>query len=64
MGALAREAGACSRNLRFQSIVAAGREAQWADLAAELGYADQAHLIREFAGSAGTPPGRLAIPAH
>lgn len=64
MGALAHEPGACARNLRFQSIVAAGRDAQWADPAAELGHADQAHLIREFARFAGTSPGRLAMPAH
>ena len=33
---------------------------EWAALAAELGYADQAHLIRDFTRVAGEPPGRYA----
>jgi AraC-like DNA-binding protein len=33
----------------------------WAELAAELGYADQAHLVREFREFAGTSPS--AFPA-
>ena len=43
---------------------AAGRAAEgpvdWAALAAELGYADQAHLIRDFTRVVGEPPGRYA----
>jgi AraC-like DNA-binding protein len=35
---------------------------QWAQLAAELGYADQAHLVREFREFAGTSRGAF-IPA-
>jgi AraC-like DNA-binding protein len=43
---------------------AAGRAARgpvdWAALAAELGYADQAHLIRDFSRVVGEPPARYA----
>jgi AraC-like DNA-binding protein len=43
---------------------AAGRAAagpvDWAALAAELGYADQAHLVRDFRRVVGEPPGRYA----
>lgn len=35
-----------------------------ADLAAELGYADQAHLTRSFAAAVGTTPGRYARQAR
>lgn len=35
---------------------AAGRRIDWAALAAELGYADQAHLTRDFTAAVGTPP--------
>lgn len=50
-----------ARMLRFnRAIDLAGRQdlPDWADLAVECGYADQAHLTREFAGFAGTSPGR------
>jgi AraC-like DNA-binding protein len=43
---------------------AAGRVAagpvDWAALAAELGYADQAHLVRDFSRVVGEPPARYA----
>lgn len=43
---------------------AAGRAAsgpvEWAALAAELGYADQAHLVRDFSRVVGEPPARYA----
>jgi AraC-like DNA-binding protein len=43
---------------------AAGRAAagpvDWAALAAELGYADQAHLVRDFTRVVGEPPARYA----
>jgi AraC-like DNA-binding protein len=43
---------------------AAGRAAagpvDWAGLATELGYADQAHLVRDFTRVVGEPPARYA----
>jgi AraC-like DNA-binding protein len=32
------------------------RDIDWAGLAAELGYADQAHLVRDFTATVGVPP--------
>jgi AraC-like DNA-binding protein len=32
----------------------------WSSLAAELGYYDQAHLIRDFTAAVGEPPGRYS----
>jgi AraC-like DNA-binding protein len=32
----------------------------WARLAADLGYCDQAHLVRDFTATIGTPPARYA----
>jgi len=37
-----------------------GEDGDWSALAAELGYSDQAHLIREFTTAVGTPPARHA----
>ncbi|MGW7268679.1 AraC family transcriptional regulator [Streptomyces sp. NPDC054842] len=34
----------------------AAREVDWAALAADLGYADQAHLVRDFTATVGVPP--------
>jgi AraC-like DNA-binding protein len=39
---------------------ARGTDVVWADLAAELGYSDQAHLTREFTAALGMPPERYA----
>lgn len=39
---------------------AAAGPVDWAALAAELGYADQAHLVRDFAAVVGEPPARYA----
>jgi AraC-like DNA-binding protein len=50
-----------ARMLRFNrtlDLAARHGPADWADLAAECGYADQAHLTREFAEFAGTTPNR------
>jgi len=47
------------RRYRLQEVVArleAGGPVDWADLAATLGYADQAHLSRDFADLFGEPP--------
>ncbi|MFC6886958.1 MULTISPECIES: helix-turn-helix domain-containing protein [Actinomadura] len=49
---------------RFRMLEAAGRAAaggaDWAALASELGYADQAHFVRDFTASVGTSPARYA----
>lgn len=37
-----------------------GRDVDWSALAAELGYSDQAHLVRDFRAAIGTPPDRYA----
>jgi AraC-like DNA-binding protein len=56
---------AAARVVRFdaarralQGGLAAGREPTLADLAAESGYFDQAHLARDFTAFAGCPPSR------
>lgn len=49
------------RRFRLQEVtarMAAGGRVDWAGLAAELGYADQPHLVRDFTGIFGEPPTR------
>ncbi|GAA4357890.1 helix-turn-helix transcriptional regulator [Angustibacter luteus] len=41
--------------------VAHGQDVVWADLAADLGFADQAHLTREFKQAFGVPPAEYAV---
>lgn len=48
------------RLLEVSGRAAAGDPVDWAELAAELGYSDQAHLIREFTRVVGAPPARYA----
>src|SRR5262249_14315437 len=51
-----------ARILRFQGVldrVERGERFDWAALAADLGYADQAHLVREVAAFAGLSPTEL-----
>ncbi|MFO0553530.1 MAG: AraC family transcriptional regulator [Polyangiaceae bacterium] len=51
-----------ARMVRFQAILEAleqGDRPAWASLAASLGYADQSHLIRDFARFAGVTPTAL-----
>ncbi|MGI5213708.1 helix-turn-helix domain-containing protein [Plantactinospora sp. CA-290183] len=40
--------------------LARGAAIDWAELAAELGYADQPHLVRDFTKMFGEPPPRYA----
>lgn len=40
-----------------------GEPVDWASLAANLGYADQAHLTRDFTATLGVSPTRYAAPA-
>ncbi len=42
---------------RAQAMAASGTAAGWADVAAACGFADQAHLVREFVALGGASPG-------
>lgn len=51
------------RRYRLREVtahMAAGGEIDWAALAADLGYADQGHFIRDFKNMFGEPPGFYA----
>ena len=53
---------AVSRMVRFNHAVGLARQRQadgWADIAVECGYADQAHMVREFRAFAGSTPSTL-----
>ncbi|MGK5171733.1 helix-turn-helix domain-containing protein [Geodermatophilus sp. CPCC 205761] len=44
--------------LREVAERALGGDVDWAAVATELGYSDQAHLVRDFTAAVGTPPAR------
>lgn len=48
------------RLLDAAEAVRDGQRVSWAEVAAELGYADQAHLSRDFRAAIGTPPATYA----
>ncbi|TIS82827.1 MAG: helix-turn-helix transcriptional regulator, partial [Mesorhizobium sp.] len=52
-----------SRIVRFNRALRLSSEptADWADVAADCGYADQAHLVREFRELAGETPTALSV---
>ncbi|UVK45830.1 AraC family transcriptional regulator [Mesorhizobium sp. AR07] len=52
-----------SRIVRFNRALGLSRRqtADWADIAADCGYADQAHLVREFRDLAGETPTALVV---
>ncbi|MET7619881.1 helix-turn-helix domain-containing protein [Streptomyces sp. NPDC005408] len=45
------------------SAAGEGQALDWAALAAELGYSDQAHLVRDFTATVGVPPTAYTRPA-
>ncbi len=52
-----------ARILRFErarGLAAGAPHHDWAGIALAAGYADQAHLVREFTALSGLPPGRLS----
>lgn len=48
------------RLLDAAELVHSGERVAWADLAGELGYSDQAHLVRDFTAAVGTSPAAYA----
>lgn len=50
-----------SRIVRFNRALRLSATQDWADIAADCGYADQAHLAREFRQMAGHAPTALAV---
>jgi AraC-like DNA-binding protein len=55
---LAEASGLSERTL--QRLFAGAAAVDWAVLAADLGYADQAHLTRDFTATLDGPPSRYA----
>jgi AraC-like DNA-binding protein len=54
----------CYRLHEVAGRAASGENLDWAALAAELGYSDQAHLVREFTAVVGESPARYARTAR
>lgn len=52
------------RLLEAAEIVRDGRSVLWAEVAADLGYSDQAHLVRDFRAVVGTTPAAYAAQQH
>jgi AraC-like DNA-binding protein len=55
---------AVARIVRFNRALATSRSAEnggWAGIAAECGYADQAHLVREFGEFSGASPRNFSV---
>lgn len=50
--------------LREVAERALAEDVDWATVATDLGYADQAHLVRDFTAAVGTPPARYARQAR
>jgi AraC-like DNA-binding protein len=48
------------RLLEAAEAVREGKPVSWANVAADLGYADQAHLIRDFRAAIGQTPAAYA----
>jgi AraC-like DNA-binding protein len=48
------------RLLEAAETVRDGRPVVWAQVAADLGYSDQAHLVRDFRAAVGTTPAAYA----
>jgi AraC-like DNA-binding protein len=49
---------------RIEAAVTTGRSIAWTSLAFDAGYADQSHMIREFAALAGVTPSGYAAERH
>lgn len=52
------------RILEAAELARAGTAVAWADVAAQLGYSDQPHLIRDFRAATGTTPASYAATAR
>jgi AraC-like DNA-binding protein len=63
-GLTPKEAARVLRFSRAYRLLAAGRAASISEVAAQAGYADHSHLIREFHRMAGTAPSRLPTGDH
>jgi AraC-like DNA-binding protein len=52
------------RLLDVAESVRHGQSVVWAQVAADLGYSDQAHLVRDFRSAVGTTPAAYAAAQH